>query len=785
MKKIFKASVREIAQYSCMKGDIDSRFSTNSSALEGTRLHKKIQKEAGSRYISEYSLSFDVQEDDFDLKIQGRADGIVTPVKDDELIYIDEIKTTKKNLDEIKPTQAHLAQAKIYAFIYATDNKLSEIGVRLSYCHVITEKIEYFLHEYKYEELEDFFNEIVDIYSKKLKFLREHLEKRDGSLNLMDFPFPSYRKNQRELAVATYRSIKDKKRLFLQAPTGIGKTISTIFSSLKIIGEESYSKLFYLTAKTTVRTVAEENLKLLQSKGADIKILSLTAKDKLCFMEKTQCNPDYCPYAKGYYDRLREVLEKSVREHDVFVRDTILNIARENMLCPFEFQLDLSFDADVIVCDYNYLFDPNASLKRFFSQEAPKNEYVFLVDEAHNLPDRAREMFSAEISSKGLKNLRKSFKDIDSVHKGISKLLSMFKAIEEEFLDNENILSSVGAKLPKKGFESGRYFLSHVEERLAENKNEERDEQLLELYFNVLMLLKIEEIYNEGYRFWVERELDSLRIRLHCLDPSALINEISKKGVGTVFFSATMAPMDYFKALLGYEEKDNALALGSPFDKEKRLVLLTDNVDTRYTKRDQSYSKIAEYIHLFIRAKQGNYIIFFPSYKYMEDVFYIYDSVYSDIDNSVCFKQDSFMSEPEREAFLERFNDKNELTHVGFCVMGGVFSEGIDLKGDRLIGVGIVGVGLPQICKEREVISTYFEEKNLGGFDYAYTYPGMNKVLQSVGRLIRSETDKGAVLLMDNRYNDLQYQLLLPSEMFPIERISRKTIGKKLEVFWE
>ncbi|MGL5439320.1 MAG: ATP-dependent DNA helicase [Filifactoraceae bacterium] len=783
MNKIFKISVGELVAFSCMRGDIDSRFSSNSSALEGARLHRKIQKNAGARYIPEYSLSFEIEDNGLNIKVQGRADGIITPLND-ESFCIDEIKTTKKNLEEIIPLEVHIAQAKIYAYIYGKDNGLEKMGLRISYCNVITEDIRYFNYEYAIKELENFFYELLFIYSKKLKDKKNHMEERDISLSSVKFPFLTYRKYQRELAVATYRSLRDEKKLFLQAPTGIGKSVGTIFPSLKVLGEKNSDKLFYLTSKTTVRTVAEENLKLLKNFGAKIITLSLTAKEKLCFMEKVRCNPDYCPYAKGYYDRLREAVDISLKRYDSFTREVIIEVSKENMLCPFEFQLDISFDADVIVCDYNYLFDPNASLKRFFGQDVSKGDYFFLIDEAHNLPDRGRDMFSAEITNNGLINLQKEFKDVKEVHKALGKIINMFRDIEDEFLFDKNIVSSVGRKLPKKGFEAGRYFLKHVEERLTENNNEDRDEQLLEVYFQILKFLKIEEIYNEGYRFWV-RDDEGLRVRLQCIDPSFLINEMVKKGIGTVFFSATMAPIKYFKALLGFEDSDNTLVLGSPFDKKKKLVLLAGDVDTRYFIRERSYKTIAKYIYLLISKKVGNYMIFFPSYKYMEDVFNVYTKCYFDTDKSVCFKQDGGMSEKAREDFLKKFDANNTVSHIGFCVMGGIFSEGIDLKGDKLIGVAIIGVGLPQICTERNMIADYFKEKELDGYEYSYTYPGINKVLQSIGRLIRTENDKGVVLLMDNRYNELKYQLLLPTDMFPMERVSCLSIEKKLDAFWE
>lgn len=792
----YKISVKELVNYTMLTGDIDSRFTTNASAMDGIRLHKKLQKKAGDNYKSEVSLSCTEEYKDFSLFIQGRADGIITEKlsKEEYKITIDEIKTTKRPLESITEEKpSHNAQARCYGYIYALQNQISQINIRVTYCHVITEEIKIFEETYQFEQLEEFFKELTRAFEKILKFRSSWHKLRNNSLQALEFPFPEYRKNQREMAVTVYKTLKNKNTIYLQAPTGIGKTISTIFPSLKYMGCEDSEKIFYLTSKTTIRKVAQDTVDLISQNGAKVKYLMLTAKDKMCFMEKTNCIPQYCPYAKGYFDRRQKALEEILNKENKLSKEIIDVYARLHTICPFEFQLDIAMEADIIICDYNYLFDPNVALKRLFGGEIVQNNYIFLVDEAHNLPERARAMHSAQLEEANIKELRKLFKNTDKEVEGaLKKLASFINRLNRAYLTDqeskEQKESCIESEIPERVIEELRKFNKSIEEYLLENNQDEKSEKLTSLYFDILRFQKAAEMFDDSYLVYMEKN-PNFKLKLYCLDPSDKIKSSISQGTSTVFFSATLIPSDYFTSLLGYTEENYIASFDSPFDPKNRKILIAADVSTKYRNRHYSYEKVADYIEGMISARKGNYIIFFPSYKYMNTVYEIYSEKYMDskeeIKDCELFRQKGDMSEDEREAFLLRFEENPEKTHIGFCVMGGVFSEGIDLKGERLIGVAIVGVGLPQVCLEREIINRYFREKKDKGFEYAYTYPGINKVLQSSGRLIRTVEDKGVILLIDERYMEVNYQRLLPRDWYPCRRIHLKNIGHELEEFWQ
>ncbi|MGB5824097.1 MAG: ATP-dependent DNA helicase [Proteocatella sp.] len=814
-KTSYKVSVKELVNYTMLTGDIDSRFTTNASAMDGIRLHKKLQKKAGDNYKSEVTLSYMQEYEDFSLLIQGRADGIITEktLGKEEQITIDEIKTTKRPLDMIDDEkQIHSAQAKCYGYIYALQNQISKINIRVTYCHVITEEVKLFENTYELEQLEEFFKKLTRAFEKKLRFTNAWQTTRNDSLKELAFPFPDYRKNQREMAVTVYKNLKNQNTIYLQAPTGIGKTISTIFPSLKYMGHENGEKIFYLTSKTTIRKVAEDTVELISQNGARLKCLTITAKDKMCFMEKTNCIPQYCPYAKGYFDRRRKAVEEILQKEDKLGKETVDKYAKSHTICPFEFQLDIAMEADIIICDYNYLFDPNVALKRMFGAELVQNNYTFLVDEAHNLPERAREMYSAQLEENPVKELRKLFKNSDKeVEAALKKLASFINRMKKKYLideaSGEPKESCIESEIPEKTSEELRKFNKSIEEYLLENNQDEKSEKLTELYFDVMRFQKTIELFDDSYLMYME-ESPNFKLKLYCLDPSDKIKAAISQGRSTVFFSATLIPTDYFTGLLGYNEENAIASFESPFDPQNRKILIAPDVSTKYRNRQYSYEKVADYIDLMTSARKGNYMIFFPSYKYMNTVYELYAQKYleeeavadEDLEMLTCeealqqnlrctkekalFRQKGDMSQEEREEFLQRFEENPEKTHVAFCVMGGVFSEGIDLKGERLIGVAIVGVGLPQVCLEREIINRYFKEKKDKGFEYAYTYPGINKVLQSSGRLIRTMHDKGVILLIDERYMEAQYQRLLPKDWYPCRRIDLKNISQELQSFW-
>jgi DNA excision repair protein ERCC-2 len=794
-----RISVRNLVEFVLRSGDLDMRFTGSSRAIEGTRIHQKLQKSnkegklyPNSDYIPEMTLAYYFQYKDFSFLLEGRADGIIIPKEHEEpasLIIekqraiIDEIKSTTRPLDTINEdyNELHWAQGKCYAYIYAEQNALEEIEVQLTYYQVDSEEIKYLKNVFTKEELKLFFYDLIERYCIWAEFTRSWNNRRNVSVKELNFPFDAYRKGQRELAVSVYKTIKEEKKMFAQAPTGIGKTISTLFPAVKAMGEGHISKVFYLTAKTITRQVAEEAFIIMRQSNDNFqfKTITLTAKDKICFNKGVGCNPEQCQYAKGHFDRVNDALMDILKHENELTREKVEEYAIKYKICPFEFSLDLAIWVDCVICDYNYAFDPRVYLKRFFG-EGP-GDYVFLVDEAHNLVDRAREMFSAELNKKTFLELKKLMKDKQpKISRALGKLNSYMLTLKKSCETGRMIMKEE----PSEIYQLLRKFIKESEEWLVKNEKNEGHEELLELYFESLAFIRISELYDERFVTYVEEQQDNnFKIKLYCLDPSYLLGEAVKRGKAAVFFSATLAPINYYKEMLGGNHEDYALRLSSPFDRERLCLLLGDRISTKYKDRERTYSEVVEYINTAVNSRKGNYLIFFPSYKYMNEVYNIFSEKYPEVNVML---QENSMDEEQREKFLESFSEDGESQVVAFAVLGGIFSEGIDLKGDRLIGAVIVGVGLPQICLERDIIKDYFQNKNKMGYEYSYMYPGMNKVLQAAGRVIRSEKDKGVVLLMDERFSSSVYQNIFPREWFPhIKTRNVKEIERYLSEFWD
>jgi len=778
-KREIKISIRNLVEFILRAGDIYSGggFTNYDRAVEGARAHRKIQKSYGEGYESEVSLKYSIDFEDDILTIQGRADGIFF---EDERAIIDEIKTVAIDLEEIHQdhNRLHWAQAKCYAYIYGLENDLKEIDIQLTYYHIETEEIKKFRESFSIKQLEEFFTELIEEYLKWVTITKEWDIVRNKTIKQLDFPYSTYRKGQRHLAVAVYKTIEEEKKLFVQAPTGIGKTISTLFPAIKAIGEGLASKIFYLTAKTVTRTVAEEALAKMREKGLKIKSITLTAKDKICFQDERGCHPEECIYAAGHFDRVNKALMDIICHRDNFTRETIEEYAKKHKVCPFEFSLDLSLWCDCIICDYNYVFDPRVYLKRFFTQ---KGEYIFLVDEAHNLVDRARAMFSAQLYKRPILEMKRFMKEKSPlIAKTLHKLNSFM--IDMRKLCNEG-KSHIQKDYPVLLDELLREFTSQCENYFASNKEGEIEEKLLELYFDALSFLKIGELYDERYVTYTEKENKDVKVKIFCLDPSKLLEKSIKRGKTAIFFSATLTPIQYFKEILGGNNEDRVLALHSPFLRNQFALLITKDVSTRLKDREKSYNRIVKYIEIVINQRPGNYLVFFPSYAYLNEVCKEFQENNPDVSIIV---QNSSMTEDEREAFLNEFKPNSSSTLLGFAVLGGLFSEGVDLTEDRLSGSIIVGVGLPQLCLENNIIKSYFDEQNRCGYEYAYTYPGMNKVLQAAGRVIRTEKDKGVILLIDDRFTYYSYQRIFPKEWHHnIQVSSDRQVETQLRMFWK
>ena len=840
---VVKISVRNLVEFILRSGDLTSSGSgvrNTEAMLEGSRIHRKIQKSMGSGYESEVPLYTDISihsdetDEDFTLMVEGRADGIFTDTASGKpLTIIDEIKGVYQDLSTLKePVEVHLAQAKCYAYMVMKNEDLSDIGVQLTYCNMETEEIKRFKIIYTSDDIRDWFEDLVDKYRPWAVYEYDHAIKRNISIKNLSFPF-EYRKDQDKLAAFTYDLIRKKGRLFIQAPTGVGKTITTIFPAVKAMGEDMVERIFYLTAKTITRTVAEDCFSLLADNGLYFKPITLTAKEKLCVRTSTEidtsssaasdkppssesaelsdisgtnktingnygeirrpdCDPDKCERAKGHLDRVNDALYDMLIHEEKLSRDIIIRYADKHTVCPFELSLDAALFADAVICDYNYVYDPNVYLKRFFGVKK-SSDYVFLTDEAHNLVERGREMYSASIVkedflaiSRICKSMLKKEHDGDRIY-AINQLIKAVTSVNKQMLewkrecDSILILESIG----NLSFSLMRVVQCYEAMAAAVGTLPER-ETFLQFYFDVRNFLNIWETIDDHYIIYGDFDYGRstvtgcrFRLTLKCMDPSNKLREVCDRARAGVFFSATLLPIRYYKEQLGGDADDPAVYARSSFDVENRRILIANDVTSLYKSRGpKMYQRIADYIERFISSKEGNYIVFFPSYKFMEDV----RAYLSLPEDRTLMIQGSRMNEKEKEEFLQAFNGQNV---IGMCVMGGIFSEGIDLTGDRLIGAAIVGTGLPMVCDERQMYKDYFDRVNRHGFDYAYLYPGLNKVFQAGGRVIRTPEDRGVILLLDDRFLRSEYTREFPREWRNAKSVTINSINDELRKFWD
>ncbi|MBC1568674.1 ATP-dependent DNA helicase [Listeria sp. FSL L7-1425] len=776
MKKV-QISVRRLVEFVQRSGSIDSRMTSSDRALEGTKIHQLLQKEAGEEYVAEVRLNLERVVDEIAFSLDGRADGIINAQT------IDEIKTTETPMEEITEDfrPLHWAQLICYGFMLAEKSDLPEVTLQLTYYQVLDKEVKRFQRVMSRAEMGAFVDDLLSKYAVWAKAAAAWEMKRNKTIQALTFPYDSYRSGQRELAIAVYRTVSSEESLFCEAPTGIGKTMSTLFPGVKAMGEGRTDKLFYFTAKTITRQVAEDALDEMRRKGLAARSVTITAKDKICFLDERKCEPDHCQFARGYYDRLNEGLFDMLQSEEAITRSVVEEYARKYTLCPFELSLDVALFCDVIICDYNYLFDPVVYLKRFFAEGPGK--YTFLVDEVHNLVDRARSMYSA--------TLRKSM--VLQVKRGLDKkankrLLNAINAMNKEMIALNKKLTELGETIYVEKEKLAEWneavlkFTFVAKEWLPQNTQSESQADVLELYFESLRYLAIAEFYDERYVTQVTRSRGDLEIKQLCLDPAFLLSEKLKLGSSSVLFSATLRPIDYYTNVLGGEKDTSRMMFASPFNQKNMHLLVADYISTKYQMRETSLESVVDALHALASGKTGNYLFFFPSFLYLQNVYDLFKEKYPNIRLQ---KQGNSMDEAQREHFLEEFQAGNEETLVGFCVLGGVFSEGVDLRGDRLVGAAIVGVGLAQLNHESDLIKDYYNKTIGRGFDYAYQIPGMNKVLQAVGRVIRGESDRGVVLLIEERFSADRYRALFPAHWNHAKTVkSAHEISREVDGFW-
>ena len=848
MDDVISISVRELCEKMMPSGNIDMRRDAF-RVVESMRLHKILQKRGGAVYAPEVTLKRLFELEGESIMLTGRADGVI---QTEDGYILDEIKCVNVSVQTMErdtcPT--HLAQAMCYGYMYACDMGLENITVRLTYCDISTEETVSFDYSYETCDLQVFVENMLGEY---ISVEHERLERRKRfmkSAKRLAFPYDTYREGQRTFAEYALEAICTKKKLFAEAPTGIGKTMSALFPSVKAAGNGYGEKIFYFTSKTTIAEAARDAFALLCEKGLDASCIIITARERLCPESPEGCDPTVCANACGHFDRINDAVLDAVRSEKIFDRETIERYAEKHSVCPYELSLAVSEWCELVICDYNYLFDPIVFLRRYFTSGG---DYILLVDEAHNLGERARTMYSHAIKSRDIEMLLMTHSNSDTIL--YPKLYEVFEYMKsaDRLVDVKRRKSGdMGSFKSEKPFGILNRKLGELIEAFDAYFRFRRDipSQMTDVYFEIKKYLKIAEYYDEKYVSLIEYRNGEYTFRQLCVDPSTVIKSRLALGRCAILFSATLSPPEYYKSILGGSENDLTLTLESPFPRENLCLCTTYKFSTRLDDRKATQASLAALLSTFVCAKKGNYIAFFPSYKYMSEV---YDEFVKRYPNVKTIIQRSDMSERERADYIKSFDagavisedmakaqsasekkpdplaallggglmrgasffadssvdkdkeqnkektskdgsdsdstEESQGSMLAFGVLGGVFSEGVDFAGEKLIGCAIVGVGLPGINDDSNIICEYYnsrsDDENMRGYDYAYRIPGMIKVLQAAGRVIRSENDRGAVLLVDDRYATREYACMYPAHWKNMKLVgNRDALAELLRRFW-
>ena len=757
----YEVSVREIVETILRSADIDNRFTSSRSRMnEGSEIHRYIQNNYTDQDIAEYYVKKEFIINDVELTVKGRIDGVLFR---HNTIIIEEIKSTKKKIAYIKSAkEIHLAQLKFYGYLYMLEHKLSNIKLRLKYYSTEDKFHIDFDFEQTLDELEIYFMKITNEFVDYIKILQKHKDIRDVSIENMSFPF-EYRTYQKEIISTVYKKIREKKNIYISAPTGTGKTLDTIYPAVLCIKDIYESKIFYLSAKSTQKQVALNAIRLLVENGVKIKAIIINAKEKRCKLDSPSCNPIDCVYAKNYYDKLKNTLIEIVENEDIIDDDVIDKYVQKYTMCPFELSLDVSMIADIIVCDYNYAFDPTAVLKRYFEPESGVSNHILLVDEAHNLVDRSRDMYTQILYKKDIETTLNKIRKNSRMHKALVHAIEYYEYIATQTteVNPKKLLSFVDDEL----LSDLDSFTVYAEVFLSKNHTSAKGySEVSDMYFKIKAFTNIYSIISDAHYIYYDRDTDSLN--LFCSDARIYINARVNSIHSGVFFSATLTPLPYYRELLGGNSQDKILSVPSIFDEDNFKIKIDTGISTYYKTRHRYYKKIAIRIKETIDEYNGNFFVFFPSYEFMHKVYDEYINLYED---ERVIVQKNRLSEREREEFLNLFTENSSI--CAFAVNGGVFSESVDLVGTRLSGTIICGVSLPMMNFERELIRKHFESQDKDGFAYSYVYPAMNKVLQSMGRVIRTEFDTGIAVLLDERFVQNAYFGCFPKHYSQIEVI--------------
>jgi len=771
MNKPIKLGIRQLVEFACRSGDLGYDGGPSPSALEGIQTHQKIQKRYRNAASAEQVVKLEITIDEYDIELGGRVDLLFA---DETPPRVEEIKTVYSFMSDFTNDydEPHWAQVKCYAVAYALEHQLDAIAVSLNYVNLFNQQEHRQTRNFQRAELETFLEEVLRRYIDWYHLVSQHHDRLVNSANALAFPFENFRAQQHRFAASVYRSIKQNISLLAEAPTGSGKTISTLFPSVKAIGEDIADQIIYLSAKTSGQNEALKAIGAMIDTGLQASYLIVQAKAKACacLHDETEIDENgKCRRTLGFYDRLPAAREALFRQGKLS-SETIKAIADEHSLCPFELSLQMLPWIDIVVCDLNYIFDPLVQLSYFRTDRKRK---LLLIDEMHNLVDRARQMYSASISRSQIK-LAAKCDNSAAVSRAISSIGKALDLATRQQTKAETISNEVPAALTR--------AINRFSEKLGLDLfgNKRISAQTLDFAKALFRFQCIANLYADHHRTIATRPVHQREIRLLCLNAFEYLQKIYPLFHAVCGFSATLSPAGYFHQALGLIEKTQSLKLESSFPPDNLQVNICSYVDTRYRQRDSYIAQICTTIERCYAAKPGNYLVFFSSYAFMQKVHDHFAAHYAEIDTMVQMRA---ANDQQRAEFLSHYFERNNT--LGFAIMGGIFAEGIDYVGSALIGTIIVGVGMPQANTEQQLIQQDFDAMQLNGFDFAYRFPGLTRVQQSAGRVIRSDTDYGVVILLDQRFQRADYRQHFPPHWQTSHCPDLDTLERSLIEFWK
>ena len=743
----YSVAVRALCEFTAKVGDLDLRFTPSPSAQEGIVGHRTVASRRNAHYQNEVALEGEYQQ----LKVRGRADGY-----DPDSNRLEEVKTYRGDLaaQPANHRQLHWAQVKVYGWLMCQKLGLSEIDLALVYFDIVGEGETVLNQRFDAPDLEQFFKQQCALFLDWARQEMQHRAARNAGAQSLAFPHADFRTGQRTLAESVYKAVCTGRCLMAQAPTGIGKTIGTIFPQLKALAPQQLDKVFFLTAKTPGRKLALDAAQVLYDSSPDLplRVLELVARDKACEHLDKACHGDSCPLAKGFYDRL-PAARQAASQVRLLDQQSLRNVALAHQVCPYYLSQEMARWSDLIVADYNYYFDFGAML--FGLAQLNQWQVSVLVDEAHNLVERARSMYSASLDQYSLKTVRDSAPE--ALKKTLQRLNREWNALHKDQLAPYQAYAAKPDKLLQAlslcTSAMGDYFNYHPD---ALNGD------LQAFYFDALQWAKVAELFNEHFIFDITKrsftaKRSSSTLCLRNVVPAEFIRPRLTAARSSVLFSATLSPRHYYADLLGLPADTAWVDVESPFKAEQLQVSIVERISTRFVHRQASLEPIVALIAQQFAAQPGNYLAFFSSFDYLQQVAQLLAERHPQI---ALWLQSRGMVEAERQAFLDQFTPHSQ--GIGFAVLGGAFGEGIDLPGARLIGAFIATLGLPQLNPVNEQMKLRMGAIFGAGYDYTYLYPGIQKVVQAAGRVIRSQQDRGVVMLIDDRFGEQRVRQLLP-----------------------